>query len=60
MNIKEMKNALAERDAEQWDYKIVYDVALSGCQGYDNMTDKEITSLHDEALEGDKLALAES
>jgi len=51
MTIQEKREALAHRDAENWGYRTIYDVALEGCVGYNNMTNEEINELHKDIFE---------
>ena len=40
------REALARRDAEMWDESDMYDIAMEGCWGYNNMNDEEVENLY--------------
>jgi len=50
MTTQEKREALAQNDAEVWDFGTTYDVAIGGCEGYNNMIDEQITQLHNELI----------
>ena len=40
--VDEMREALASRSIDYWDEETVYDIAMDGCVGYKNMSDKDV------------------
>ena len=48
MTTQEKREALAIRDADNWDDSTIYDVALEGCVGYNNMTDEEVEAYYND------------
>ena len=52
MTTQEKREALAGHNVLCWVDNAIHEVALNGCEGYNNMTDDEINELYDDIFRG--------